>query len=253
MSRQLLIYKSAVPLTAANHGNLSLETASNHAFSADVNAVPLMAVELPHAAAEYAIVFTATEDDVIPAAVLGIRNEQNLFLDQNQRWQAKYIPAFIRRYPFVFAASSDGKRLTLCIDETHPAVNRDGRGRRLFTDDGKPTEFTDQVLKFLSDYQTQFERTRLFGRHLKELNLLESMQAEVTTPAGETLKLNGFHTISREKLRTLDPEKLASLARTDELELVYHHLYSMRNFNDIKDRLLSSMATSEETATAASL
>ncbi len=251
-AKQLLIYESAVPVTVADHGSLSLDTASNHTLSADINAVPLMAVELPHAAAEYAIVFTATEDDVIRAAVLGMRNEQYLFLDRNQQWQSKYIPAFIRRYPFVFAASSDGQRLTLCIDETHPVVNRDGRRMRLFGDEGKPTEFTDQVLKFLSDYQTQFERTRLIGRPLKELNLLEPMQADINTPTGEKLTLSQFHAVSRKILHSFAPEKPASLATTDELELIYRHLYSTQNFDDLKDKLLSSMATSEETGAAAS-
>ncbi len=245
MPKQLLIYQTAVPLSLANHGSISLEAATNFEFSAGVNAVPLMAVELPQAAVEYAIVFTVTEQDVIPAVVLGIRNEQNLFLSADAKWQAKYIPAFIRRYPFVFSTSADGKSLVLCIDETHPGINREGRGSRLFGEDGKPSSFTEKVLAFLKEYQTQFERTRMFGRHLKDLGLLEPMQAEVTTPSGEKLKLSGFHTVSREKLRALDADSLASLARTDELELIYLHLYSMRNFNNFKERLLSSPVSTE--------
>jgi hypothetical protein len=245
MSRQLLIYQTAVPLSFANHGGISLEAATNFGFSAGINAVPLMAVELPQAAVEYAIVFTVTEQDVVPAVVLGIRNEQNLFLSSDAKWQAKYIPAFIRRYPFVFSTSADGKTLILCIDETHPGLNREGRGKKLFGADGKPSEFTEQVLTFLKEYQTQFERTRIFGRHLRELGLLEPMQAEVTTPSGEQLKLSGFHAVSREKIRALDADSLASLARTDELELIYLHLYSMRNFSNVKDRLLSSLVPAE--------
>jgi hypothetical protein len=245
MARQLLIYQSAVPLSFSNHGNVSLDAATNYAFTAGVNAVPLMAVELPRAATEYAIVFTVTEDDVVPAAVLGIRNEQNLYLSSDAQWQAKYIPAFIRRYPFVFSTSADGKTLTLCIDGTHQGVNREGRGQRLFGEDGKPSAYTGQVLEFLKEYQTQFERTRLFGRRLKELELLEPMQAEVTTPSGEKLKLSGFQAVSREKLRALDAETLQSLARTDELELIYLHLYSMRNFSNVKDRLLNSLVPAD--------
>ncbi len=249
MSRQLLIYQTAVPLSFAKHGNVSLEPAADFGFSSGINAVPLMAVEFPNAATEYAIVFTVTEQDVMPAAVLGIKNEQNLYLSSESKWEAKYIPAFIRRYPFVFSTSADGTNLILCIDETHPGINLEGRGKRLFGEDRKPSAFTDQVLKFLKEYQTQFERTRLFGKHLRDLGLLEPMQVEVTAPSGEKLKLSGFHTISREKLRTLDGDSLAALARTDELELIYLHLYSMRNFGNVKDRLLSTM-TPGETVTA---
>jgi hypothetical protein len=251
MPKQLLIYETAVPLSATRHGSASLEAKGDYAFSAGVNAVPLMAVEFVPAAAEYAIVFTAAGDEVLPAAVLGIKGDQNLYLSADAQWGAKYVPAFIRRYPFVFATSKDEKTLTLCIDESHPGVNREDKGQRLFGDDAKPTQYTENVLKFLKDYQLQFERTKQFGKHLKELDLLEPMQATVTTPDGEKLSVGSFMAVSREKLRALDGEALAKLIKTDELELIYLHLYSMRNFNEVKDRLVGAMAKASETTAEA--
>lgn len=250
MAKQLLIYESAVPVSASRHGDVSFEASLNYAFSAGINAVPLMAVEFVRAATEYAIVFAAAGDDFLPAAVLGVRGDQNLYLAADANWRAEYIPAFIRRYPFVFSSSTDGKTLTLCVDESHPGFNRTGKGQRLFGEDGKPSPYTDQVLKFLQQYQAHFERTKVFGKHLKELGLLEAMQAEVTTPAGEKVKLGGFHTVSREKLRALSGEALESLAKTDELELLYLHLYSMRNFSEVKDRLIQALAPSGDSATS---
>jgi len=241
MAKQLLIYESAVPISATRHNDTFFEPVANYAFSAGVNAVPLMAVEFIRAATEYAIVFAAAGEDILPAAVLGVRPEQNLYLSADAQWQAKYIPAFIRRYPFVVSTSTDRKTLTLCIDESHPGLNRDGRGQRLFGDDGKPSAYTEQVLKFLKEYQAHFERTRVFGKRVKDLGLLEPMQAQVTTPKGEKLSLGGFLAVSRTKLRALDGEALTSLAKTDELELLYLHLYSMRNFNEVKDRLIGSL------------
>lgn len=245
MSKQLLIYETPVPVSAARHADVSLEPSGDYAFSAGVNAVPLMAMEFPLAAAEYAIVFTVAGDEVTPAVVLGVRDDQNLYLAPDRQWRAKYVPAFIRRYPFVFSHSGDGKTLTLCIDEKHPGVNRENRGERLFGDDAKPTVYVERVLKFLQEYQAQFERTRQFGRKVHELGLLDPMQAQVTTPSGEKLSLHGFHGVSREKLRALGGEALASLARTDELEMLYLQMHSMRNFVDVKDRLLDSLADDE--------
>ena len=248
MTKQLLIYETAVPLSSAKHAKVSLEAKPDYSFSAGVNAVPLMAVELLPAATEYAIVFTQAGEDILPAAILGVKADQNLYLAADSHWQAKYIPAFIRRYPFVFAASADKKTLTLCIDETHPGVNSEGRGQRLFGDDGKPSAYTQNVLKFLQQYQAHFERTKLFGKRLKELGLLEPMHAKVKTPSGEQLTIGSFMVVSRAKLRALEPEALASLAKTDELELVYLHLYSMRNFNEVKDRLIGAMAEEQDAA-----
>lgn len=241
MSKQLLIYESAVPVSAARHARHSVAPAPDFAFSAEVNAVPLMAVEFLRAATEYAIVFTQAGDEVVPAVVLGVRGNQNLYLSADSKWQAEYIPAFIRRYPFVFSNSADGKTLTLCIDESHPGVNTEGRGERLFADDGKPSAYTERVLKFLQEYQAHFERTRTFCKRVKELGLLEPMQAQVTTPKGEKLTLNGFLSVSREKLRALSGESLATLAKTDELELLYLQLHSMRNFNEVKDKLIGTL------------
>ena len=251
MAKQLLIYETAVPVSAARHLGVSLEASPDYAFTAEINAVPLMAVEFLRAANEYAIVFTQAGDDVVPAVVLGVRGNQNLYLSGEGKWQAQYIPAFVRRYPFVFSTSADGKTLTLCIDESHPGVNREGRGEQLFGDDGKPTPYVERVLKFLQEYQSHFERTRAFGRKVKELDLLEPMQAQLTTPTGEKLSLSGFLSVSRERLRKLSGDALATLAKTDELELLYLQLHSMRNFNEVKDRLIGTLKEEAPAAEAA--
>ena len=251
MAKQLLIYESAVPMSATRHSKTSYDAGRDYAFSAGVNAVPLAAIEFIAAAAEYAIVFAESGEEVLPVAVLGIRPEQNLYLSSDSQWQAKYIPAFIRRYPFVLAAGADKKTLTLCIDEAHPGLNQDGRGERLFLEDGKPSAFTHQMLRSAQQYQLHFERTRAFGRRLKELQLLEPMRAQVTSAQGERLSVAGFMAVSRAKLRALDGDTLQTLAKTDELELLYLHLYSLRNFSEVKDRLEAAAQAGEAVPTGA--
>jgi hypothetical protein len=237
MTSQLLIYESAVPVSAARHANWSVEVGADYGFSRKVNSVPLMAVEFPHAAAEYAIVFSGTPEAFIPAVILGMRGEENLYLSGQGGWQAKYIPAFVRRYPFVFSSSQDGKTFTLCVDEAFPGFNQAGRGQRLFGEDKKPTPYVSNVLKFLEQYQIEFRRTQAFCAKLKDLALLEPMRAQANLPSGERLALTGFMAVSREKLKGLPGDKLAELAKTDELELLYLHLQSMRNFQAMVQRL----------------
>ena len=238
MSTQLLIYETVFPVSSRNHGKWSVEAQPSYAFSRKVNSVPLMAVEFPVAASEYAIVFAGDDKAIVPVVILGMRGNENVYLDSNGAWQAKYIPAFIRRYPFVFSSDADNKTLTLCIDEAYQGCNQEGRGERLFTDDGKPTPYVDNVLKFLQSYQAQFQRTQAFCRKLKELDLFESMQAAVTLPDGEKLSLTGFMAIDRKKLKALSGEVLSELVRSDEMELIYLHLESIRNFASMRDRLV---------------
>lgn len=236
MTEQLLIYKSAVPVNREAHSGFSIEVAGDFSFCASINSVPLMAVEFPNAAAEFPIVFGGAGPDLAPVAILGIRAEENLFVGPGGIWNAAYVPAFLRRYPFAFSAG-EPDQFVLCVDESYAGLNRDGRGQRLFADDGAPTAYTNNVVTFLRDYHVQFGVTRRFCDRIIALGLLEPMQAQVTAANGGTWSLGGFQAISREKLKALPADALADLAKSDELELIYLHLQSMRNFEGLPKRL----------------
>lgn len=240
MTTQLLIYETAVPVSSGRHGKCAIEAGKGYAFARKLNSVPLMAVEFPQAASEYAVVFAQSGEEVVPVVILGARQNENLYLGSDDAWQAKYIPAFIRRYPFVFSPSEDGKTFTLCVDEAFQGLNYMGRGQALFDADGKHTPYVDNVLKFLQEYRAQFLRTQAFCKKLKELDLLEPMQAQFTLGTGEKMSLTGFLVVDRKRLKALPAETLHQLAGTDELELIYLHLQSMLNFNVVKNRLIET-------------
>lgn len=237
MATQLLIYESVVPLSFGRHRDCAVEISGNYGFSRKVNSVPLLAAEFPDAASEYAIVFTEAQGKVMPAVILGMRGNENVYLSKDATWGAKYIPAFVRCYPFVFSITSDEQRLVLCVDEGCTGFNREGRGQRLYGDDGKPTAYINNILKFLQEYQRQFRVTAAFCQTLRELDVLEPMLAHADLASGERLSLSGFMAVNRTKLKAIPGDKLAALAKTDELELLYLHLHSMRNFRGLKDRL----------------
>lgn len=248
MTTQQLFYENAVPISHQRHAGWSVDVGTDFSFSRRVNSMPVMAVEFPFAASEYAVVFAGNDQAVMPAAILGVRNNENLFVDEAGAWKAKYVPAFARRYPFIFSSSQDGQTFTLCIDEAFPGVNQAGRGAALFDAENKPTQYVQNVLAFLQEYQAQFQRTQQFCKKLRDHNLLEPMQAQITTAKGEKLSLSGFMTVSRDRLKTLTGEALADLAKTDELELIYLHLHSMRNFQGMIERLEKAPLVSIDTS-----
>lgn len=241
MSTQLLIYETAVPVSSGRHGKASIEAGKGFGFARKINSVPLTAVEFPLAAAEYAIVFALSGEEVVPVVILGARAGENLYVREDDSWNARYIPAFVRRYPFVFAAKGDGKTFTLCVDEAFQGLNFQGRGQALFDAGGKQTPYVDNVLTFLQEYTTQFKRTQAFCRKLAELKLLEPMQAQFTLAGGQKMSLTGFHAVDRKRLKALPAETRAQLVETDELELIYLHLQSMRNFVSVKDKLVLNL------------
>lgn len=239
---QLLFYDQVVPVSSQRHRDLSIERV-DFGFAAKVNSVPLMAVEMPLAAREYTIVFAGKDDAIGPMVVLGVADSQNLYLDENKAWKADYIPAFVRRYPFVFSQNPDASQFTLCIDETWAGCNREGRGQRLFDDQGSQTPYLQNMLKFLSDYQNQFVRTQAYCKKLKELNLLEPMQAQLALPGGEKRSLGGFLGASRARIKNLNPEKVAELVKTDELELTYLQMASLNNLGSVVNRAVPKRAS----------
>jgi hypothetical protein len=248
VGKQLLYYNKVVPVSKDQHGDWSVKATGDYSFARESNSVPLMAVEFPAAAAEYAIVFVGTEDSIMPVAILGAQSNENYYVDSEGRWDAKYIPAFVRRYPFVFTRNEDGSKFFLCIDEQYPGCNQDGSGERLFDRDGERTLYLDSVLKFVQEYQAQFARTQAFCSKLKELDLMEPMVARFNLPSGRNLSLTGFMEVNRNKLKALPPEKLSELARTDELELIYTHLQSMKNFSAMVERMSGHEAPEDEVA-----
>ncbi|WP_432698190.1 SapC family protein [Marinobacterium sp. YM272] len=233
MATQLLFYNTAVPVSQEKHGDLSVKTGNSYAFSKEVNSVPLTAVEFSLAAAEYPIVFAGNEESVMPAVILGARENENLFVGDDGLWKGKYIPAFVRRYPFVFSSDPSGKQFILNIDEGFEGANRDGRGERLFDSDGTQTQYLKNVLNFLQEYQAHFQRTQAYCKRLKELDLLQPMQAQFNLAEGEKRSLSGFQVVNREKLKEIGQEDLAKMMKTDELECTFMHLYSLRHFNDM--------------------
>lgn len=237
MSTQLLIYENAVPVSAQQHKDWSVKTGSDYGFAKQMNSVPLMAVELISAADEYSIVFTGNEETVMPVAILAMRDGENMYVKPDGSWDAKYLPAFIRRYPFVFSSNDDGANFTLCVDEKFSGCNQDGRGERLFDADGERTQYLNSVLEFLKGYQAEFQRTQAFCKKVKELDLLEPMRAQITLTGGQQMGLEGFMAVSRDRLKALSGDQLAALAKTDELELLYLHLQSMRNFTSMVERV----------------
>ncbi len=237
MSKQLLIYSRAQAVNSQRHREWSVKAGDNFEFARDVNSVPLTAVEFVTASSEYPIVFAGSDDQLMPLVVMGVRDKENLYMNDDGTLDAKYVPAFLRRYPFVFSSQDEGKNFTLCIDETFDGCNQDNVGERLFDAEGEKTQYLNNVLEFLKEYQLHFARTQAFCKKLQELELLEPMGAQFTPPQGEKVTLTGFFAINRKKLKELSAEDLERLVKNDGMELIFLHLYSLRNFNTMLSKI----------------
>jgi hypothetical protein len=248
MTKQLMIYERAVPISSESHRDWSVKMGDDYNFAKSVNSVPLLAAEFRAAAQEYAIVFAGDGNDVVPSVILGIRDGENNNVGTDGSWTGGYVPAFLRRYPFVFSRSEDEKDFVLCIDEGFDGFNTDGKGERLFDTDGDRTAFLKSKLTFVSEYQALFERTAVFCKRLQEHDLLEEAQAQFNLADGQTASLSGFFTINREKLKGLPAETLVEMVRSDEMELCYAHLFSLGNLTPMAQKVGGTETQAEDAA-----
>ena len=252
MAKQLMIYEQVVPVSAQQHKDLSVEAGMPYEFARELRAVPLVAQEIVACAHEYTVVFAPTgkEGEIAPFVVLGVQENENLYVTVDGEWDARYIPAFIRRYPFVFAANEDRSKFTLCIDESWQGCNNEGRGQKLFDDKGEKSEFLDRLLKFNEEYQKNAMMTEMFCKRLQELELLDSREAQITIQGKPDVKLAGFQVVNREKLHELSGDVLAELAKNGALQLIYAHMMSLNNLGLVASRIDKRRKTESAAAEA---
>lgn len=240
MSSLPLFYQKVAPVNQKNHGNWRMEPAKGYTFAAQTNSIYVAAVEFTRAAAEYPIVFAkSAEDSVFPVVLLGLQNAHNVFIDSKGQWQANYIPAYVRRYPFILAETQQNgeSSFTVCLDEAYSGfTQKSQKGSALFEDDGQPSELLQRSIEFLKEYQTHIEATRRFCVLLADLDLLEAVRADVSLPSGEKQALGGFLCVSPARLKKLPDDKLAQLVRDEHMPLIYSHLQSLSNLNSLFKR-----------------
>jgi len=229
---QLLFYQNPEPLNAARHRDLRLMADNpRYSFAARTNSIPLVAAEFPRASLDFPIVFAGAPNSIYsPAVIVGLKNDENNFVDTDGRWLASYIPAFVRRYPFVLAEQPDNKELTVMVDVAYSGFSSE-KGQRIFTEKGEPSEFLRSAINFLRDFHDQTQRTRDFVQELKNLDLLVPRQFQIAQGGKTVFTLREFYVIDESRLGKLSDTQLTSLGRRGYLMLIYAHLFSLANMH----------------------
>ncbi|WP_160938302.1 SapC family protein [Teichococcus coralli] len=221
------------PLDPARHGGLRLDRAAGLGFAARANAVPLSIVELPLAARHFPIVF-ATGPLPMPLAVLGYRTGENLFVDEKGNWRAgTYLPAYLRAYPFIFLQAEGGTQLHLGIEPDAPALHT-GSGDPLF-EEGKPSTFLQEMLRFCSDYRASLEETQRFAEALKAAEVLEQQEARVEFRSGGSARLNGFLMMNPKRFEELPDETILAWRKRHWLGAAYAVMHAGGSWSSVLD------------------
>lgn len=195
--------------------------------------VPLSFSEFYEACRDYPILFAKDPDNNwFATALIGVNN-QNLYIDDSGNWKSgAYIPAFIRRYPFILVKSeaNNEENLTLAIDsDAIEDINDTNKPRAFFNDDNTATEFSNNAMKFLLELNSSAVATVQFINDLDKWELLVEQAANIVDKDGNTHSINGFFTVNEEKLRHLSDKKKTDICKKDAFPLITAHLISLGN------------------------
>lgn len=233
----VLFYKNPEPLSPEAHATVGLGvTSAPHAFIAESNIVPLTVAEFPAAALSYPIVFIG--DTQMPVAAMGLTQGANMFVSAEGQFKSDaYLPAFARRYPFVFANDESQGRMILCVDTSAPMVRLTNPDVPFF-EDGKPSAFVESAMNFCTEFENERQRTESFVKLIQDLDLL-SQRETVYRPsnpdgtAGEPQKIAEYFAVDEEKLAKLPADKLVELRDNGALLHIYAHLISLMSWDKL--------------------
>jgi hypothetical protein len=231
-----LLYNTLEPLNSNVHREMKIRPVQKAPVIATTHAIPATVDEFTLLARHYPIIFAIGESPV-PLALMGLTEGVNAFLDENGRTDDVnlYIPAYIRRYPFLLARlQQDSDELSLCFDPTSGAIGDFEDGEALFDDDGQPSKATKAILEFCEQFEAAGQRTAAFVDDLQKSGLL--MDGEVAIQpegAAQPFIYRGFRMVDEEKLRDLRGDELRKFNQSGLLALIYAHLFSLSQIREI--------------------
>lgn len=226
----MLFYDQVQALNSEIHAQWRIAPQASWAFATKAHAVPLLAQEFVAAQAHYTIAFAQDETGAyMPVALLGLRAQQNQFVNNQGQWQAgAYIPAYVRRFPF--APAGEGEKMVVVVETSSGVVGPFEEGEALF-DQGQPTETLQRALGLVEAFHREAKGTQVFCRWLHENALLTPVTAEVRAGEQTAHRLDGMWVIDEDKFNALAESDVLSLFKSGQLAWVYAHLMSLKNLS----------------------
>lgn len=234
-TRLPLFYGAPEVLDATRHEGLGLDESISYGFTDKSNAIPVNAAEFGLIARDYPIVFIG-EQQLNAVAIVGLQNGQNLMVDEAGAWSSdSYIPAYVRRYPFIFVRGDGGSQYALCVDRKSERV-KTGLETKFF-DGAELTQLGKNAMEFCTAFQREYMATENILKQLQELKLFIPHQNQYELANGEKLTLRDFKIIDEKRFNELPDADFLALKKSGALAVVYCHLVSLNSWQNLLRRL----------------
>lgn len=221
------MFQNVVPVNKERHAQKKIKNVTDFAFASQFHIAYVTMHEFARAASIFPIVFLEDKerDEFRPVVLLGLNAGENLFVGKDGKWQASYVPAIIRRYPFALAPSGAEGQYTVCIDEGSSLVS-DTEGSPMFDDKGEPTQVIENVKRYLAELQQMDMLTKDFCKFLAEHNMFTPLNMRVRDN-NKVKNISGCYVINEERLNNLSDDRFLEIKNKRFLPAIYAHLISL--------------------------
>ena len=225
------MYNNLEPINKVTDKNVSINEVRDYSFSKEQMNSPITISEFYEACKDYPIFFVKDNNNSwLATAMLGYKEKENTFIDEKGIWvKHKYVPAYIRRYPFIFVTDNESSQLTLAVEKDYKVKSQKDDIRNLFDEKGNNSKYLDDILGFLNHYHKNSLETASFIKQLDEWGLLEEKNAKVVISKDEQYNVNGFYVVNEEKLKHLSKKRKEALFNKNVIPLITAHLISLSN------------------------
>lgn len=233
---QMFLFRKPELMAKEQHGDLGVSKPDQrYAFCAKVRAIPINVTEIPAAARDYPIIFMSKEQP-IPLAVVGIIDDLNLFVGDDGEWEKfRYVPAYVRRYPFGVANETGGTRMAVIIDTEYEGFGKSAEFP-LF-ENGEPTKFTSDAVEFCKVFEQERQLTDDFTKRLAPYDVIQPQAGQYTpNDGGDPKPFAEYFAVDENKLKELTDQQVAELHKTNFLPVLYAMLTSMANWRTLLQR-----------------
>ncbi|HEY5808817.1 MAG TPA: SapC family protein, partial [Povalibacter sp.] len=204
-------------LNNVTHKDLRVITRHGAEFGDNIGSVPTFPTEYADVQREYPIFFRKDQDsgEFQSMVLLGFGKDENLFLTEDGRWDASYIPGVVARGPFLIGFQEQDvggtvqKEPVIHIDMDHPRVSQ-SEGEPVFLPQGGNSRYLDNISVILRGLRDGMAISKAMFSAFTALDLIEPVKLEIKLGTEEQYNVVGMHTINAEKLRALEGETLTN-------------------------------------------
>ena len=219
-----LFYKAVIPLDSRRHARIRLKHPRNYGYAGGAAAVPVLAEEFARLCGHFPIVFR-TGDTPLPLALVGLRENENLFVDSSGAWDTQApVPLYVERYPFILMETAELGNYALGFDEGSELLGSEGIP--LF-EEGKQTPALTEILRLCTSMKAQADQTEYFAAALQAMDLLVERRAQISVGSNNNVSLSGFSVVDEDRFMKLPDQVWLEWKQSGWVGLIYAHFFSL--------------------------